>query len=61
MIIHKTMEMPSSCTMCWIRSTCTEWMAERMKFKGYGQRLENCPLVEVKEEDYADSDKRETI
>lgn len=47
MILHKTMTMPSSCTMCWISCTCDEWVNERLKHKGYGKRLDNCPLVEV--------------
>lgn len=48
MIIHKTMRMPSSCTMCWISNTCDVWTSETCKQNGYDKRLDNCPLEEVK-------------
>lgn len=47
MVVHKTMQMPSSCEMCWIRSYCDAWVYEPNKAKGYDSRLNNCPLVEV--------------
>ena len=49
MIVHKTMNMPSSCTMCWLRYSCEAWVYEQIKARGYGHRLENCPLVEVEQ------------
>lgn len=48
MLIHKTMRMPKSCLSCWIAQTCEVWVAEKKKYKGYDNRLENCPLEEVK-------------
>lgn len=48
MLIHKTMKMPTSCLSCWIAPTCEVWVAEKKRYKGYDNRLENCPLEEVK-------------
>lgn len=48
MLIHKTMKMPTSCLSCWIAPTCEVWVAEKSKYKGYDNRLENCPLEPVK-------------
>lgn len=48
MLIHKTMKMPTSCLSCWISPTCEVWVAEKKKYKGYDNRLENCPLEEMK-------------
>lgn len=48
MLIHKTMKMPTSCLSCWIAPTCEVWVREKSKYKGYDNRLENCPLEEVK-------------
>ena len=48
MLIHKTMKMPTSCLSCWIAPTCDVWVREKSKYKGYDNRLENCPLEEVK-------------
>ena len=48
MLIHKTMKMPTSCLSCWIAPTCEVWVREKSKYKGYDNRLENCPLEPVK-------------
>lgn len=48
MLIHKTMKMPTSCLSCWISPTCEVWVREKSKYKGYDNRLENCPLEPVK-------------
>lgn len=48
MLIHKTMNLPTSCLSCWIAPTCEVWVAEKKKYKGYDNRLVNCPLEEVK-------------
>lgn len=48
MVIHKTMVMPTSCLSCWISPTCEVWVREKSKYKGYDNRLENCPLEPVK-------------
>lgn len=48
MLIHKTMKLPTSCLSCWIAPTCEVWVAEKKKYKGYDNRLVNCPLEEVK-------------
>ena len=48
MLIHKTMKMPTSCLSCWISPTCEVWVREKSKHKGYDDRLDECPLEEVK-------------
>ena len=48
MVIHKTMAMPTSCLSCWIAPTCEVWVREKSKYKGYDNRLDECPLEEVK-------------
>ena len=48
MLIHKTMKMPTSCLSCWIAPTCEVWVREKSKYKGYDDRLAECPLEEVK-------------
>ena len=48
MLIHKTMTMPTSCLSCWIAPTCEVWVREKSKYKGYDNRLDECPLEEVK-------------
>ena len=48
MLIHKTMTMPTSCLSCWIAPTCEVWVREKSKYKGYDDRLDECPLEEVK-------------
>lgn len=48
MLIHKTMKMPKSCLSCWIAPTCEVWVREKSKYKGYDERLDECPLEEVK-------------
>lgn len=47
MLIHKTMKMPTSCLSCWIAPTCEVWVREKSKYKGYDDRLDECPLEEV--------------
>lgn len=47
MLIHKTMKMPASCLSCWIAPTCEVWVREKSKYKGYDDRLDECPLEEV--------------
>lgn len=47
MLIHKTMKMPTSCLSCWIAPTCEVWVREKSKYKGYDNRLDECPLEEV--------------
>lgn len=49
MILHTTMKMPSSCTMCWFAATCEVWINEIHRWKSYDKRLDNCPLVDVDE------------
>lgn len=48
MLIHKTMKMPTSCLSCWIAPTCDVWVREKSKHKGYDERLDGCPIEEVK-------------
>ena len=47
MLIHKTMKMPTSCLSCWISPTCEVWVGEKSRYKGYDDRLDECPLEEV--------------
>lgn len=48
-VIHTTMHMPSSCSMCWINKSCEEHAKEWKKpWKGYDQRLDTCPLQPVR-------------
>lgn len=47
MIVHKNMEMPSSCTMCWLSYVCDVWINDRCRHESYDKRLDNCPLIEV--------------
>lgn len=54
MLIHKTMKMPTSCLSCWIAPTCEVWVREKSKYKGYDNRLENCPLEEMKHGHWTD-------
>ena len=37
-------EMPTSCSMCWLDSTCKVWQEEPTKWTGFNDRLEGCPL-----------------
>lgn len=48
-VIHTTMHMPSSCSMCWINKSCEEHANEwRKPWKGYDKRLDTCPLQPVR-------------
>lgn len=49
MVLHKTMKMPSSCTMCWMSSVCDVYVAEKRKYLGYDNRMDGCPLEELPE------------
>lgn len=44
-VIVKGMEMPTSCTMCWLNTFCGVWNEEPVKNKGFNERLEDCPLT----------------
>lgn len=46
-VIVKDMEIPTSCTMCWLNTFCGVWNTEPVKYKGFNERLENCPLTEL--------------
>ena len=45
-VLIKDMEMPTSCTMCWLNTFCGVWNTEPAKHKGFNKRLEDCPLTE---------------
>ena len=46
-ILSKDMDMPTSCTMCWLNTFCDAWHAEPLKYKGYNKRLDGCHLAEL--------------
>ena len=46
-VLIKGIEMPKTCTMCWLSPICPVWVKEVSRYKGYDNRLPNCPLVEV--------------
>ena len=46
-ILIKGMDMPETCTMCWLSPICPVWVKEVSRHKGYDYRLPDCPLVEV--------------
>lgn len=46
-VLIKDMELPTSCTMCWLNTFCGVWNTEPVKHKGFNERLENCPLTEL--------------
>ncbi len=46
-VLIKDMEMPTSCTMCWLNTFCGVWNTEPVKHKGFNERLEDCPLTEL--------------
>lgn len=60
MLIHKTMKVPTSCLSCWIAPTCEVWVREKSKYKGYDDRLDECPLEEVKHGHWIVNDNRHT-
>ena len=45
-IIVENMNMPSTCTMCWISNICQEHIHD-LKHIGYDKRLDDCPLYEL--------------
>ena len=46
-VLIKGLEMPTTCTMCWLNTFCGVWNTEPVKHKGFNERLENCPLTEL--------------
>lgn len=46
-VLIKGMEMPKTCIMCWFSPICPVWVKEVSRYKGYDNRLPNCPLIEV--------------
>ena len=46
-VLIKGMEMPKTCIMCWLSPVCPVWVKEVSRYKGYDNRLPDCPLVEV--------------
>ena len=46
-VLIKEMKMPQTCTMCWLSPICPVWVKEVSRYKGYDNRLPNCPLIEV--------------
>lgn len=42
-------DMPSSCSMCKADKICKVWNEEQIKFKGYNDRLDACPLKPMPE------------
>lgn len=46
-VLIKGMDMPKTCTMCWFSPICPVWVKEVSRYKGYDNRLPNCPLIEV--------------
>lgn len=46
-VLIKDMELPTSCTMCWLNTFCGVWNEEPVKNKGFNERLEDCPLTEL--------------
>ena len=46
-VIIKGMQMPTSCTMCWLNTLCGVWNIETVKHKGFNKRLDACPLTEL--------------
>ncbi len=45
-IIVENMNMPSTCTMCWISNICQEHIHD-LNHIGYEKRLDDCPLRDV--------------
>ena len=46
-VLIKDMEIPTSCTMCWLNTFCGVWNIETVKYKGFNKRLDGCPLTEL--------------
>ena len=63
MIAIKDMEMPKTCTMCWLSPMC-KVHGEKPEYLGYDTRMDGCPLVEIvtcadcKHRPYCDDDGR---
>ena len=45
-IIVEHMNMPRTCTMCWISNICQEHIHD-LNHIGYDKRLDDCPLLEL--------------
>ena len=45
-IIIENLNMPSTCTMCWISNICQDHIHD-LTHIGYEKRLDDCPLREV--------------
>lgn len=46
MIAIKGVEMPKTCTMCWLSPMC-KVHGEKPEWLGYNTRVDGCPLVEI--------------
>ena len=46
-VLIKDMNMPTTCTMCWLNTLCGAWNTETAKYKGFNKRLDDCPLAEL--------------
>lgn len=46
-VLIKGMKMPKTCIVCWLSPICPVWVKEVSRYKGYDNRLPDCPLVEV--------------
>lgn len=46
MIAIKGMEMPKTCTMCWLSPMC-KVHGDKPEWLGYNTRVDGCPLVEI--------------
>lgn len=40
-------DVPTSCTMCKADKICKVWNEEQVKFKGFNDRLDGCPLKPI--------------
>lgn len=46
-VLIKGMKMPKTCIMCWLSPICPVWVKEVSRYKGYDNRLSDCPIVDV--------------
>lgn len=53
-IIIENLNMPSTCTMCWISNICQEHIHD-LNHIGYEKRLDDCPLREVVHGEWTDT------
>lgn len=42
-------DMPTSCSICKADKICKVWNEEQVKFKGYNDRIDGCPLKPMPE------------